>query len=337
MNATKAWNRTTQMVGTQIQQRPSIKVIEVESTGYFGLPRYLRVFTNVSKERQSGIGGAYLPLNDTVVIYQRTVNQSTPDELEAILVHEYGHAIQSRDQRFRRNGSGPSSKDWMVATTLREGMAEYVQKAYERRYLDLPSDRRQTRYDTSSTAERYTFAPYFYGMQYYDRRVDSPSELPAVVRTPRATSEQVLHANGSGTAPLSVVASVNKSVTRTQTWGELATRIMLRDSLREERATRATAGWSNDTYYQFGPEGAETVGVVWAHRWDSPTEADQFEDAAKRHLDRQRANTDAYRYRFKRVAPETTVLLAGNETFLDSVAVTASSNESVTVTERHSR
>lgn len=336
VNSTKTWNRTRRMVGTQIS-RPSVEIVEVESAQGFRVPRYLRVFTSASNQRASAAGGVYISSNHTVVVFQRTVNESTPAELESILVHEYGHAIQSRDEQFQRDGSGPASRGWLVATTLREGMPTYLQKAYERRYLDLPSDRRRTEYDASSTAERYSLAPYFYGMQYYDRRADSTSELPAIIRTPPATTEQILHANRSGTDPLSIVVSLNWSVTNTRTWGELGIRIMLRDRLKRARAIRAAAGWSNDTYYQIGSERAETSSVVWAHRWDSSAEAEQFVDATKRYLDRQRANSDAYRYRFERVAPETTVLLAGNKTFVDSLTVTASSNESVKVTTSHSR
>jgi hypothetical protein len=216
-------------------------------------------------------------------------------------------------------------------------MPTYLQKAYERRYLDLPADHRRTEYNQASTAKRYTLAPYFYGMQYYDRRADSPEELPEVIRTPPATTEQILHPNGSGSAPLSATVSLNRSVTKTRTWGELGTRIMLRDELKNEQATRAAAGWSNDTYYQFGSGDTEAVGVVWVHRWDSAPEAEQFREITTRHLKQQRANTDTYRYRLRRVSPETTVLLAGNETFLDSLTVTASSNESVTVTASHSQ
>lgn len=335
VNSTKTWTRTTQMVGTQIS-RPSVEIIEVESAQGFRVPRYLRVFTSASNQRASAAGGTYVSSNHTVFIFQQTVTESTPAELESILVHEYGHAIQSRDEQFRRDGSGPRSQEWMVATTLREGMPTYLQKAYERRYLDLPSDHRRTEYNAASTAKRYTLAPYFYGMQYYDRRADSPEELSEVIRTLPATTEQILHTNRSESAPLSVTVSANRSVTKTRTWGELGTRIMLRDELKRERATRAAAGWSNDTYYQFGTEHAETTGVVWVHRWDSSAEAGQFADATNRYLDRQQANTNKYRYRVERVAPETTVLFAGNETFLNSLAVTASSNKSVTVTASHS-
>lgn len=336
VNSTKTWDQTTKMVDTQVS-RPSIKIIEYESTRGFRVPQYLRIFTDVSTHRASAAGGAYITSNHTVVLFQRTVNESSSEELESILVHEYGHAIQSQDEQFRRDGSGPASQEWLVATTLREGMPTYLQKAYERRYLDLPADHRRTEYNDASTAKRYTLAPYFYGMQYYDRRADSPKELSEVIRTPPATTEQILHPDGSGPAPLSVTVSLNRSVTKTRTWGELGTRIMLRDELKKEQATRAAAGWSNDTYYQFGSEDTETVGVVWVHRWDSAPEAEQFREITTRHLKQQRANTDTYRYRFRRVSPETTVLLAGNETFLDSLTVTASSNESVTVTASHSR
>lgn len=334
VNSTKTWNRTTQMVDSQVS-RPSIKIIEVESTQGFRVPEYLRIFTNASTHRASAAGGAYITSNHTIVLFQQTVYESSSEELESILVHEYGHAIQSRDERFQRNGSGPTSEGWLVATTLREGMPTYLQKAYERRYLDLPADHRRTEYNNASTAKRYTLAPYFYGMQYYDRRTDSPEQLPEVIRTPPATTEQILYPNGSGSAPLSVTVSLNRSVTKTRTWGELGTRIMLRDKLKKELATRAAAGWSNDTYYQFESGDTETTGVVWVHRWDSAPEAKQFMTATTRYLKQQRANTETYQYRVKRTSSETTVLLAGNTTFLNSIKVSASSNESVTVTASH--
>lgn len=313
--------------------RPSVEVIEGGADRGFDVPRYLRVFTNASAPRASAAGGAYVASNHTVVLFHRTVAESTPTELESILVHEYGHAIQSRDDRFRRDGSGPSSREWLVAATLREGMPTYLQKAYERSYLSIPADRRRTEYEAASTAERYTLAPYFYGMQYYDRRVDSPDDLPRVVQSPVATTERILHANRSGTAPLPVDAALNRSVTRTRTWGELGTRIVLRDRLESDVAIRAAAGWNNDTYYQFGAGNDWTVGAVWVHQWDSPGEASQFVNATERYLDRQRPTTDTYRYRFRRIAPDRTALLAGDETFLDAVTVRTSPNGSVRITE----
>lgn len=334
VNATATWERTIRMTGARAS-RPSVDVVEVETARGFDVPRYLRVFTNASAPRASAAGGAYVASNHTVVLFERTVAESTPAELESILVHEYGHAIQNRDDRFRRTGSGPSSRGWLVATTLREGMPTYLQKAYERRYLSLPPDRRRSEYETASTAERYTLAPYFYGMRYYDRRADSPDDLPRVIRSPVSTTERILHANRSGTDPLPVDVALNRSAARTRTWGELGTRIVLRDRLDRAAAVRAAAGWNNDTYYEFGPGDDGTVDVVWVHQWDSPAEASQFVNATERHLDRQRAATDTYRYRFRRIAPNRTVLLAGDEAFLDAVTVRISPSGTVRVTGHH--
>jgi len=94
---------------------------------------------------------------------------------------------------------------------------------------------------------------------------------------------------------------------------------------------RRGRGLGNDKQLRVQPILDDKSGYVWIQRWDSPAEADEFAAAARDHLANRRAETDDYRFRFVRIDDDRTVLLAGNEALLESVAFETPSNETVRV------
>lgn len=214
-------------------------------------------------------------------------------------------------------------------------MARYVETVYARRYLNDTIERDlDQRFDNATTIERWVVAPYFYGLQYYERTAASPSALPEVVATPPASTEDLLHRNPPDGAPLAVNASdlgpwhVDQDGA---TWGEAATRVVLRDELNETRSVAAAAGWANDSYYALGRDDGNVTGYVWTHRWDSPAEATEFATAMENFLDRRRTETERYRFRVERLTPETTAVIAGRGGFVGNATATADGNATVAV------
>lgn len=325
------WERTVRLLDADAS-RPSV-VVRPRPGDRFEAPAVVTVFAGRPEAGEPPRGGGYYTSsNNTVVLYEPTVANASARHLESILVHEYVHAVQAQDDRFTRGSDGPP-RDWLVLRAHREGMARYVQVAYERRHLNGSRDR-DRRFDRLTTRERWVTAPYYYGMRYYDRRVDTPRALPRVVADPPASTAQLLHPGYDGWAPLSVNATESggwRVTDADRTWGELGTRVVLRDELNETRSAAAAGGWANDVHVAFAAGRGNATGHVWVHRWDDPAEADEFERATGRFLDRRRTETDRYRFRFERLAPETTAVVAGRGGFVGNVTVAARSNESVTV------
>lgn len=331
IDAEATWERTVAMLDANAT-RPAV-FVQDESTSEIRLPSVVRVYAGPPTDGLAGGPAAYYRHSDNAVVFaQQTVANASTRQLESILVHEYAHAIQAQDERFALDETAIHPRDRLVLTTLREGMARYVEVSYERSYTNV-SDGDRFEVASQSTAQRWMLAPYVYGFEYYDRRVDEPANLPDVVAESPTSTEEVLHPDATDGAPLSVTATdlgpwfVERDGT---TWGEAGTRVVLWDELPEGRAVAAAGGWANDSHYVFDTEGSAR-GHAWVHRWDEPDEATEFASAMETFLDRRRAETDRYRFHVQRVAPETTVVLAGRGGFVDNATVSADGNASVAV------
>lgn len=66
----------------------------------------------------------------------------------------------------------------------------------------------------------------------------------------------------------------------------------------------------NDRYVVVrGPD--NSTGVVWVHRWDTGTDADEFDSAMGTYLDQRREETDSLRSESQRLAPDATAVVVG--------------------------
>lgn len=93
------------------------------------------------------------------------------------------------------------------------------------------------------------------------------------------------------------------------------------DEIDGERAAAAAEGWGQDRFVVVEALGNDTTGVVWAHRWDSPREADEFESAMETYLDRRHREADDLRFELRRPAPDVTILVTGPPTFTNETTV----------------
>lgn len=262
--------------------------------------------------------------------------------VESILAHEYVHTVQ-----FRENAIGAirSATDYTLDGRLAsngaiEGAAVFGANAYWEQYIETgvsPADDAARLYRNSTGRGRLTAAAYALGYEHVAARVDDPSRLDSVYRTPPTTTEQLLHP-GVQEGPRELTAEVGETEwlasASNQRFGELFVRTALGTAVNESAAARAAAGWGSDTRLDFvTPEGGR--GYAWVLRFDDRANTTEFETVARAWLDERATHTETGwtsergDYRLASAGSETVVWLAGAETFVE--AATVESGGSVTV------
>jgi hypothetical protein len=248
----------------------------------------------------------------------------TDAQAEGALAHEFVHVAQQQNsgaggwilvntRRTAAEGYDDSGFDQSLASTLRvEGSAEYVERTYALEHLaeeydyDTLGESREafaSAYRNQSGKVQYSFAPYYYGLEYFAERVgeteavrdrgmalvdnrppsDQPWSVRDVYRFTGGTTERLLHPDADNESlripDLSVTAAdTSATVTSMGTAGELFTRIALDQELPRDRAIEAASGWGTDKLYSVDGE-ENRSGFLWVSRWDSPEEAAQFRSA----------------------------------------------------------
>lgn len=334
VDANATWNRTLALLDVDAE-RPPVSVRSTTPPSFLGIEttEYVSVFAG--EELDARAAAWYNPRSEAVTIRAEAVEEQSPSEVEAVLAHEYAHAVQFQHGWDAPNRSAASSGEPLVRTIYFEGMASYVQSEYGRTYLSNSSEwAPENRSAGDAFGERFAVAPYVEGARYYDQRLQSPQQVTEVVDDPPTTSEQVLHGVEDDPRSLSVDVEYdvrNVSATYGTPRGELATREILRSAIEPERAAAAAAGWGTDELLTFHDPGRDQRGYVWVHRWDDAAKAEEFERAAGELVEQRRAESDDYEFDRRRLAPETTAVVAGTGGFLDDVSTEAAGNESVTV------
>lgn len=326
IDANATWERVSTLCNVS-RPPPQVSISKYElsdSSGelrgfkrYLGLER-VRLVTPVGggSSEPWGVRVNYLP-------------NATGTEVEQVLAHEFGHVVQPDDlmDRLRANGASGRTTDARYAReAVREGAAVFVADEYTERHLDAPTqlETMQAGWSEWTPGTRYFWTPYRFGAEYVHDRADSCADLEAVYENPPATTEQVLHPEKLGESPaaLSVNATGDDewSPLERDTMGEMFVRTALGSELGLDRAGSAAAGWGNDslvTYFDVSRKG-----YAWTIRWDDTDEAAEFERAVTAYLDARGERRDGVwrdgdrTFRYRRVAPETTVLFAGDESFV---------------------
>jgi len=332
-NAT--FERVERLLGVDAE-RPAVRVTEVplrSETPEDDLQTVL--FGEWTYDGETGVNTARFHQGTGVVFAERAVENRSAAVLEYTLAHEYVHALQ-----WNYYGMGSISAESAPAfRAFREGSAQWAQFQYVSRYMNVSSERlrRVVRqgWANRTTRGRLGAAPYYHGRLWVNRTLDSPENFSALFEQPPATTEQMLH--DTDEEPRSFVTATGPDLFDsdwrsggTVTRGELWTRVALRDQVNRSTAVTAAEGWGADSMRVYR-DGDGDVGVVWAHRWDSTTDADEAERAFRAYAEGRRGESDEYAFRVVRVSPETTALVAGSEGFIDGVAVEGT-NRSVTVT-----
>jgi hypothetical protein len=316
-----------------------------------------------SDDGASGVSvAAYAPSAKSVVVNERVATAANERALERTLAHEFVHTVQFRQQAFARLQFAldvdrtPTRDTVLTYASVVEGAAVFVADAYDRQYLagDWASITTTERYRAAPASVKYSIARYYFGSRYLDHRFDSPRNVSEVYDDPPTTTEQILHNDTDRSeVPADLRLAVEPGQNRTRgpsdTYGELFTRIAVGTELNRTRAADAAAGWGTDRLVPVTDDEG-TRSYVWATRWDSPSEADEFAGAMERYLssraDRSApanesakpsvtASSATWRdgettFRTVRASDETVVLLGGTESFVRSASVSGT-NASVSV------
>jgi hypothetical protein len=287
---------------------------------------------------------------ETVTVYEWVLDE--PGLTETTLAHEFAHVVQFRndwgERALRRQHRVDGEVSYDGATTyylLREGVAVYVQTAYERQFLperETAMAHQAAAYENASAYARLLLARYHLGAEYVAERAASPADLAALHRDPPVSAEQVLHGSDDPVADLTVrTDDTGEWVERSRDrQGELFLRVALRTELDRSAAVAAAHGWGNDRRITFVRE--NETGTAWVLRWDDAANATEFEAAFERYLDAKATLADDVwqqdagdaTYRLQRVTNRTTVVYLGSESFVRSTNATPEADGVVTIEAR---
>ncbi len=277
-------------------------------------------------------------------------NATLADE-RMVLAHELTHYVQTQNQRQTQLrgsiGLGTTESD-LVLGALIEGGAVYTTDEYMRAYGNGTLNSAwypeiQESYPEGHVG-RLLNARYIVGADYVSERADSPATLSKVYEDPPTTTEQVIHGDtpeGEPATPLSVDAQAGGEwlPSGTDQYGELFVRYALESELGSQQATRAAAGWGNDTLVFYQSTESNATGYVWVLDWDDAANDTEFRDAMTEALDERgpRAEgtwtlaNDSESARVIDIGSETTAVVFGPERFVDGVSLSPK-EQAVTIT-----
>lgn len=314
----------------------SAKRPEDITRNYSLLDPFFARFAETDVRQVSRAGGTADP--GRVSIYYE--NGTPPETIERVLAHEFAHTFQPSTVRTtftNAAGDGWGTTDARIAQdSVTEGAAVFVADQYADRYLPSVANQSESieaRWATMPAALRYLWGPYRYGGKHIHSRVRSVDQLSIVYENPPLTSEQVIHGKNGDTEPLSLsVESTTRSwdLTVLDTKGEIYIRILLSTELSESRASRAAAGWGTDRLLTF--YNGTRSGHVWVLRWDSVSDATEFEKSIVDVLDTIAVpnengwSNEGAEIRYDCVTDRTCYLLTGDTDFVTAMRVTG--NES---------
>jgi len=340
VNATLTFNRVEGLTGTDVDPWP-VRVrnlsewrASVQRVGAVPLNEALG-FENVSTDWSEPTG---LTTNGAVYIHP---GNGTPAKTERVLAHEYAHLVQYRTTVFPWQGrlNQPRLTTDLVKTrrSLVEGGAVFVADAYTERYLDIQSNSAYARglYRNGSATLRSALAPYVFGSQYVEHRIDDPANLSAAYESYPRTTEQVIHNYSRAEEPpanLSVNATGDDSweLARQDTLGEMTTRAALDTELDRERAAAAAAGWGTDRLARYDHATNDSRhGWAWVLRWDNASEADELQSALSTYASARDGSSSAA-FRVESLDDETVALVFGDRGFVEGAEV-AGTDGNVTV------
>lgn len=265
-------------------------------------------------------------------------DNASADEIERVLAHELAHVVFSDNDLVIQPHSWENySQTYDHDNTRRavfEGVATYVAAVYAERYLDdsNPFQVEKQEYDSGTSRVKYQWGAYYFGARYIDHFSGSPRNISGVINNAPWTTEQVIH-NYSPDSEKPVPIHVDGEVppqweekTKPNTYGELFIRVVLDRYLNDSQVDRAATGWGNDKLLTY--ETQSDISYIWILRWDTPTDADEFETAWRTFLDHHgsQANHDSWSsngtwYRIERLDPDTVVIYIGNQSFVNESSV----------------
>ncbi len=351
------YERVEEMTGIDDAEYPDIDVVYRgtglnRNTNASGL--FLRALTGPLPSPQSTMVEPpymYDSLEEEIVVNISYVNSASDAELQSMIAGEFFRAYMYQQNWTTFNVDtgwidGPlaetEDEDAFMPNTLIRGSVNYIQQAYAQEYhegenLDIAPEWSD---DASVWEKWHNVERSRPGMQYFQETLDSPAGLVDFFSgdIPVQTTEQILHQNSDEPLELEMNITAGSYWYRVQPQidghaasllpdprrprGELGTRFVLEEYLSDDEAAAAADGWGTDqiavlrSFYQ-----NKSRGVVWAHRWDSPSEADEFMNAMETYAEERNAVDDQFEVSIERISDDVTVILAGNEGFYNLIDV----------------
>jgi hypothetical protein len=246
------------------------------------------------------IAGFYDP--KTKVLYW--IAGESPDMLEQVIPHELVHALQDQYVNLDSIENAEGNDDQtLAAQSVFEGQAVYEQLAIASGNTDfaayLPGiydkmremirENRKTMPEFSAApmvVQETTIFPYLNGLEFM-RRYESHFPRGVPFGHLPVSTQQVLSEDAYFGAPAKVPVVVTLpapkrgTVRFVNTMGEFETRLFLYQHLDDlNTAIRGAAAWAGDRYELIDVPGG--VALVWVTVLDSPVDAGQFVDLARR-------------------------------------------------------
>lgn len=275
----------------------------------------------------------------------------TPANIEATLVHEYVHHVQSFLE-FDKIDSGASS---FVQNCLFEGGAEFVTDTYIKQYLDWEQlkadqidfltsnynrqfsfgeveitsyiDLIEAVYYQVNAAEQVLASPYVIGSQYLAGQLDSVSEYPDIYNVPPQTTKQLLHGYPpEREQPGNLMVDLSGPPSSFRRLGELRLRLFLSSETDYQTAVEAAKGWDNDKTVEVFHQG-RIQGYVCTIRMENKSEKSELLEAMDAYLGSRAENRgghwfdedEATSLTVETVDERTLVLGVGSEAFTQSL------------------
>lgn len=344
-NASLVFERVTALLDVNVTppKQVDIKGHSAMETNARGLPEFAQVMGIGDGESSRSVAAAGVTRGPNYVALNARILDDT-DQARDVLVHEYVHVVQYRQGSIEtayRNINPGTTDSQMTHLAVVEGIPVYIEGEYDHAYghgEPTGMDQMVEAYNRAEGVRRYALAPYAFGAVYAEQRAGDASAVHDIYENPPRTTEAIIHGYMPDEEP---VRGLQGNIS-TDGWnwadrdrlGELFVRQVLVTELDRDRAKVAAEGWGVDRHYTF-KNGNETA-YVWALRWDSVEDADEFEAATRDYLDARaekqdgRWQTENTSFRVVRTSPETVVLVVGPDDFVTTTEVSGT-NETVDV------
>lgn len=344
-NASLVFERVTVLLDVNVTppKQVDIKGHSAMQTDARGLPEFAQVMGIGGGETTRTVAAAGVARGPNYVALNVRILEDT-DKARDVLVHEYVHVVQYRQGSIEtayRNINPGTTDSQMTHLAVVEGIPVYIEGEYDHAYSHgepTGMDQMVEAYHNAEGVRRYALAPYAFGAVYAEQRAGNASAVNDIYENPPRTTEAIIHGYMPGEEP---IRDLNGNIS-TDNWnwanrdrlGELFVRQVLVTELDRERAVAAAEGWGVDRHYTF--KNGDQTAYVWALRWDTVNDADEFEAATRDYLDARGEKQDGRwqaedaSYRVVRTSPETVVLVVGPDDFVTSTEVSGT-NETVNV------
>lgn len=344
-NASLVFERVTALLEVNVTppEQVHIKSRESMKTNARGLPEFAQVMGIGDGENRESVAAAGVTRGPNYVALNARILNDT-DRARDVLVHEFVHVVQYRQESIETTyrSINPGTTDGqMTHLAIVEGIPVFIEGEYDHEYghgEPTGMDKMVAGYRQADGVQKYALAPYSFGAQYAEQRAGNASAVKDLYENPPMTTEAIIHGYMPGEEPM---RSLEGNIT-TGSWswsdrdrlGELFVRQVLVTELEQDRVATAAEGWGMDRHYTF--DNGSSTAYVWALRWDTVEDADEFEAATSDYLDAHgekqdgRWQVDDNSYRVVRTSPETVVLVVGPDEFVTETSVSGT-NETVNV------